>query len=631
MSAFVAIFAREFRLRRMLLIGALTIGFIGPVFLGLSGQIAADSVSAVALLIGLLTCAIYALVLGSGAFARDLVDGRLGFDFVRPISGFSIWAGRVGAAVTLLAGSALLVVAPALLFYPEPHSLPGGADWIPAAMGSTAGVLIAGLLACLALLFVTHVITVLFASRSAGLVLDLASLVAVGLLVNAALARLYRNWAQETFTVGSISYLVLFLIVLIGATLVQLLVGRTDLARNHRALSIALWVPLLLGALALESVSRWVVSPDLSDLVRNAAVAQAPSGAWFAVGGDLRRRGALEGHFLVDAVTGRVVRQGVSASSLPFPATFSNDGKSVAWIAWLPRGTEIRWADLSASEPGVETAPISVEGVAGEPSLSPSGRWLAFRSSQRMLVFELRTGRLVHSVPINPDRDGLRIRWMTADRLRFWSADRNGETDGEQQISIAEIQVPGNPGNGAPVSVGTIPLSADGYLWEVSRDGATVLLREVMTGRRKLFDGRTGAALGEILEARRSGEILLADGSVAIHVRGPESRDLAIYDRHGILRRRFKLRGNRGLWFGAQPTPTTILASSVAEGTRFVPSATRLFLLDLATGGIREVARGAWIQAPETAVSGFAIVQTGHATFARWDPATESLTPIVPR
>ncbi len=629
MRAFVAIFAREFRLRRTLLIGALAIGFIGPVFLGLSGQIAADSVSAVALLIGLLTCATYALVLGSGAIARDLVDGRLGFDFLRPISGFSIWAGRIGAAVALLAVSAVLVVTPALLFYPAPRLLPTQMVW-SAAMDSTAGALAVGLLACLALLLLTHVVTVLYASRSAALVLDLAGLVAVGLLVNAALTRLYRNWVQDVLR-GGAGYLFAFvLLVLIGASLAQLLSGRTDLARNHRALSMALWIPLLLGALALEAASRWVVSPDLSDLVRNAYVSQAPSGTWFAVAGDLRRRGGLEGHFLVDAVTGRVVRQGVSASNLPFPAAFSNDGKSVAWIAWLPRGTEIRWADLSASKPGVETAPISVEGFAKEPSLSPSGRWLAFRSNGRMLVFELRTGHLVHSARINPDWEAPRIRWIAEDRLRFWISEWNA-TGGEARISIGEIQIQRDLGNGAPVSVGKIPPSVHGYYaWEVSRDGATVLVPEAMTGRLRLFDGRTGEALGEIHEAPGSDGILLADGSVAVQVHGPESWDLVIYDRYGALRRRFKLRGNGGLWFGAQPTPTTILASSIAEGTQFVPSATRLFLLDLATGGIREVGQG-FIRSPETTTSGVTVVRTGPVAFARWDPKTESLKPIFPR
>ncbi|HEV7667700.1 MAG TPA: hypothetical protein VGS22_04185 [Thermoanaerobaculia bacterium] len=627
MRAFVAIFAREFRLRRMLVLGALIIGFIGPVFLGLTGQIAADSVSAVALLIGLLTCTLYALVLGSGAIARDLVDGRLGFDFVRPISGFSIWAGRIGAAVALLAISAVLVVAPALLFYPEPQSLPSTVVWFPS-MDSMAGALAAGLLVCLTLLLLTHVVTVLFASRSASLVLDLAGLVAVGFWVNAALARLYRNWAQDAFTVGSISFLVLFLVVLIGATLAQLLVGRTDLARNHRALSIALWVPLLLGALALDAASRWVVSPKVGDLLSADIVSEAPAGSWFEVGGNLRHRGSLTGRFLIDAITGRVVRQGVSRERWSSSTTFSRDGRIAAWLSDSPKETEVRWTDLSASELKVEVAPISFAGVAEIPDLSPNGRWLAFRSDRRLLVFELRTGRLVNSVPITPDWDALRIRWMAEDRLRFWSAGGNVDTSLEPRISIAEIQVPGDPGKGAPVPVGRIPLPVHGYAWDVSRDGATVIVREnrTGTGRRNLFDGRTGAALGEINEGTRSGGFLLADGSVAIYVVRPE-RSLAIYDRTGILRRRF----SKGLLFGAQPSPNTILASSTAaESSPGHPGPRHLWLLDLATGGMREIGRG-WIPVSPTVGSGVAIVRTGRTDFARWDPATETLKPIVLR
>lgn len=628
MNAFAAIFARELRLRRMLLIGALAIGFIGPVFLGLSGQIAADSVSAVALLVGLLTCATYALVLGSGAIARDLVDGRLGFDFVRPISGFSIWAGRIGAAVALLAASAVLVVAPALLFYPEPHSLPSQVGWSPA-MDSTAGVLAVGLLACLALLLLTHVVTVLFASRSAALVLDLASLVAVGLLVNAALTRLYRNRAQDVLWVGAGPLFAFLLLVLIGASLAQLLVGRTDLARSHRALSITLWVPFLLGALALDAASRWVVSPNAGDLLGADAVFEAPAGSWFGVGGYLRHRGSLVGRFLIDAATGRVVRQDVSRERWNFSTTFSfsRDGRIAAWLSDSPKETGVRWTDLSASEPKVKTAPISFEGVAEEPSPSPNGRWLALRFDRRMLVFELRTGRIVNSVPINPDWDALRIRWIAENRLRFWREEGNFDANRQSRISIAEIQVPGDPGNSSPVSVGTIALSVHGYAWDVSRDGTTVVVHEIRpeTGRRNLFDGRTGAALGEIHEGTRSAGVLLSDGSVAIDVLRPE-RSLAIYDRTGVLRRRF----NSGLLFGAQPSPSTMLASSTVVDSKGNPGPRRLWLLDLTTGGMREVGRG-WIPVSATAGSGVTIVLTGRTTFARWDPATETLKPIVLR
>jgi len=634
-SAFAAIFSREFRLRRVLLIGALAIGLMSlaiPRLQGQTGAIAAETANAAALLIGFLTCSIYALILGSGAIARDLADGRLGFDFVRPISGLTLWAGRIGAALTLLSASALLVVGPALLTDPKGG---GGPVWAPAAgwlpVLNMTGAFVVGLLSCWVLFFLTHLATVLFASRSALLGLDLAGLLAVGLLAGSALERLHRNWAMDAFGVGAASFFAFLLLALTGASLVQVLFGRTDLVRSHRALSMALWVPLLLGAFALDAASRWVVSPGLSDLVRTESVSKAPAGTWFGVGGDLRGRGALAGQFLVDAATGRVVRQGVSISNLTIKTDFSNDGKSVAWLALTPRGTEVRWVDLSAPEPRVETAPISFEGVAEEPSLSPTGRWLALRSDRRMLIFELRTGRLVASVPVTADWDALRTRWIAEDRLRFWSAEGNVSLGGEPRISIAETHVPQGPGSGAPASVGTIELTARGYAWYVNLDGGTVIVRELKTGRRRLFDGRTGAELGVIdAPQQQSGAILLADGSVAVLVQGPKSRGLAIYDRTGVLRRSFDLRSAKGLLFGAQPTPTTILVSVAAEATPLVRTARRLILLDLATGGIREVGRG-WIAAFEALDSGVTVVRTGPATFARWDPATEMLKPIVPR
>ncbi len=627
MNAFVAIFAREFRLRRMLVIGALAIGFIGPVFLGLTGQIAADSVPAVALLIGLLTCAIYALVLGSGALARDLVDGRLGFDFVRPISGFSIWAGRFGAAAALLVVSALLVVAPALLADLATNSAPvRGIDWFPTSLG-TAGLIAVGLLACLVLLFITHGIVVLFASRSAILVLDFVGLVAVGLTVAAALNRLHRNWAQSALAVCEISFFAFLLVVLICASLAQLLVGRTDLARSHRALSIALWVPLLVGALALDAASRWVVSPKTSDLLRADAVFEAPAGSWFAVGGNLRNRGDLAGRFLIDAATGRVVRQGVSRDSWFFSTTFSRDGKIAAWISESPKGTEVLWADLSASEPKVKTAPISFGRIAEVPSLSPSGRWFAARSNGRLLVFELRTGRLVASVPVNSNLSMARTAWIGVDRLRFWSVVGNAPVPAPQQISIAEIQVPSEPG--AVIPVGSIERSEAGFAWGVSHDGTTLVVRDNSTGHRQLFDGRTGATLGVIDEPRQSGGVLLPEGLVAIVVRRPEPRSLAIYDRTGALRRRFDLRGYPGLLLAGQPTPTTILGSvSVAGSPK--SELRRLILFDLATGTIRKLGRGG-VPPLDPAESRGKLVRIGPAAFARWDPTTEKLQPIIPR
>ena len=568
-------------------------------------------------------------MIGLHTFVRPLADGRLGFDFVRPISGFAVWAGRFGAAVALLISSAILVVAPVVLADLLRSAAPlRGIDWFPTSLGM-AGLIAIGLLACLLVLFLTHGIVVLFASRSALLALDFVGLAAVGLTVAAALERLFRNGAQEALAVGQISFFVFLLLVLMGASLIQLLVGRTDLARSHRALSIALWVPLLLGALALDAASRWVVSPKVSDLLRAEAVFEAPAGSWFAVGGNLRNRGDLAGWFLIDAATGRAVRQGVSRDIWPSWTVFSRDGRIAAWLSYSPKGTRVFWTDLAAPEPKVEIAPISFERMAEVPSLSPTGRWFAARSNGRLLVFDLQTGRLVASVPMSSNWNAVRTAWIGADRLRFWSMASDAPAPvSPHRISIEEIEVPAEPGTSA-LPVGSIELASRGISWDVSRDGATLVVRQNGTGHREIFDGRTGEAVGVIDEARGSGGVFLRDGSLAIVVRQPEPRSLAIYDRTGTLRRRFDLRGYPGLLVANQPTPTTILGSASVAGS---PSSElrRLILFDLATGAIREVGRG-WVPPLHPADSRAGIVQTGPAAFARWDPASETLRPIAPR
>lgn len=628
MSAFVAIFAREFRLRRVLLVGALAIGLMAPIIprlQGQSGMEAAQSGAETALLLGLVTCGLFALVLGSGAITRDLADGRLGFDFVRPASGFAIWAGRFGAAVALLFASALLVVVPALLTAPESRSTPvQGESWLPAL--NTEGAILVGWVGCLVLLLSTHVVTTLFAARSAALGWDLAALVAVGLLLVTAFARLYRSFALDALGLGVILFVLLFLGALIGSSLAQLLIGRTDLVRGHRALTLALWLPLLAGALALEIGSRWVVSPTVREVYHVTSVTEARVGGWFGIYGTLVRRGRLAGQFLIDSATGRVLPQGISVYGWNGSTSFSSDGLIAVWCSDGPKERGVRWVDLSQPEPKIEVAPITLPWSADPPSLSATGKWMAVRSGVRVLVFELRTGTLAKSISVSAAWTGLRMHWLPGDRLRLWTiTDREGAS--ESPISITEVQLPA----GNPESVGSIELAARNPAWMVSRDASTVLVRENASRSWRLLDGRSGDLLGTIDAPERSTAAFLADGSVAIIEQGQAPRNLVIYDRTAVARQRFDLQDYRALLVAGQPTPGSVLVSGLpAKAIRREGGERRLLLLDRVRGSVRDVGVS-WIPPLGAPESTGKLVQTGPATFARWDPATETLKPIVPR
>ncbi|HXU46652.1 MAG TPA: hypothetical protein VN783_14085, partial [Thermoanaerobaculia bacterium] len=523
-AAAFAVFAREFRLRRILLLGALLVGLAAPIIPRLQGQMgahAADASIGAALLLGLLTCGVFALVLGSGAIARDLADGRLGFDFARPIPAFAIWAGRFGAALALLAASALLVIAPALLFGGElSHSpvLVQDIDWL--ANVSALGALALGLLGCVGLLFLTHAATVLFASRSVALGFDLAGLVAVGLLAGAAISRLHRAWARDALEAGWIALFALVLLALIAASLAQLLVGRTDLARGHRALSLALWGILLAGGLALEASSRWVVAADVLDLTRIDQLVASSRGAWFEVAGPARGRGDYEPRFLVDGATGRTVRLGALWRSDWFPLSFSADGRSAVWVEAEPGegAGDLHRLDLRRTGSMPESLRVALPSPVRDLDLSPTGRWVAVLGFERLLVFEVSTGRLMAAVPLSGGAvyEGFRMAWVGPDRLRWFTklpSDFPRPSDNPlPRIEIAELALP----SGKPAKVGEIATEPLGFNWAVSANGGTVLVRDFAKSRRLLFDGATGASLGAIDGPRESFALLLSGNRIAV-------------------------------------------------------------------------------------------------------------------
>src|SRR5881394_32024 len=79
--------------------------------MGPSGVILGVSVAiAVSLTLGL------AVVLGSSMVSRELTERRLSFYFARPVGAFSIWFGKLGAALFTTLASLAIILGPSLLF-----------------------------------------------------------------------------------------------------------------------------------------------------------------------------------------------------------------------------------------------------------------------------------------------------------------------------------------------------------------------------------------------------------------------------------------------------------------------------------------------------------------------------------
>jgi hypothetical protein len=115
MKGFVAVVRRELVARRLAFVAAAALSaipFAVPLSRGLSGAAAGEFRETTAMLLAAGFAAVLSVVLGWSALSRDLAERRLGFDFSRPLSGFSIWAGRLAGAFVVAVGSGAIVWLP---------------------------------------------------------------------------------------------------------------------------------------------------------------------------------------------------------------------------------------------------------------------------------------------------------------------------------------------------------------------------------------------------------------------------------------------------------------------------------------------------------------------------------------
>jgi ABC-type transport system involved in multi-copper enzyme maturation permease subunit len=106
MKTFLAVARREVIEKKFILWVALvaaTQPFMVPIVRGLAGDRARDVRESTALILGLGMATAVAAGLGSSLFAGELAARRMGFYFSRPISSFTLWAGKLAAAGALMA------------------------------------------------------------------------------------------------------------------------------------------------------------------------------------------------------------------------------------------------------------------------------------------------------------------------------------------------------------------------------------------------------------------------------------------------------------------------------------------------------------------------------------------------
>jgi hypothetical protein len=621
MKGLLLVARREIAERWTVLAAALVAGllaFVGPLLPGVFSAHAAEARDMMALAFAVGFGLLVALMAGASVVARDLGEGRLGFDFARPLGGVAIWGGRFLAALALAGLAALLAFLPAT-------AAGGGLLWLAFGARSVAigvGLTLVG--GTLILVPLGHAAAVALRARSRWLVLDLGAIVvALGLAASAA-DRLADALAAWTLLALQIALAAVALAALWAASAFQVLAGRSDLQRGHRLQALVLGPSLVLAALAAEGFSRWFVAVDPSDLAWAREAVAAPRGDWVMLAGPARGRPPdFQPAFLLD------VRSGADIGLSPhagFWIRFSADGARAAWPRLARSGdhrSEIALAELDASPPRVRELPlVVVDQLFRGLALSADGSRLAILEGQRLAVHETDTGRLL-AVDEVADRPGVRqacaIGFRTDDAVRVYA---KGE-----RLEIGELDV----ATRRLAWIATVERNARSLAWTADHDR---LLHGGLGGA-ALLDGFTGAVLASFAGSSAQ---LLADGRVAVIDKEHDVRRLRVFSRDGVEERSRDL--DRRFVLGQEVAPGVLLAASGARGPE--PGAPHwwsgwtLALVDLDRAAVDELGAGLPVLSdwsrdsgprPEPGSAGTRLV---HLTdgLGLYDPATREVAPL---
>ena len=257
MRGALAVALREIVERRLLFFGAFVAGLLPlglPLLPSLRGkEHVARSVAMFLLVSGI--AVVLPLVLGATVLAGEIAQKRLGFYFSRPLSAASIWAGKLLGALAISIGCVLFAGAP--VFFLEGDRAfflaTGGLD--PRALAALAfpGVFL--------LLLLAHVGASLARLRSAWIVLDLLLAALFAPAIALSLRSLFfagLRSSREACPARSLWLLpAAFIAILLAASCVQIVDGRTDARRSHGALSATLWALAAVFTAILGGLAWW--------------------------------------------------------------------------------------------------------------------------------------------------------------------------------------------------------------------------------------------------------------------------------------------------------------------------------------------------------------------------------------
>ncbi len=406
MRGFTALVWREISERRALLAAAAVASLLpvlAPLLPSTGSNPASDIRETVMWVMVALLVPLFALLLGVSFIGRDLSEGRLGFYFAQPLSGPTIWFGKLTAVVLLVWGAQVLMMLPTVLLSPDTAHL-----FVPTELSAVLiryshpwwYIVLPLWLGPLAIVLLGHAVSVVWRGRSVWLVLDLIALVAVAGGAWMALRPFVFRVAPDVALAGFLWLVAWVYLGLITAGAVQFAVGRVDLRRAHRSLSAALWGVLAVAVGSLLGWSTWVRSATPEDLHRVDKVSVA-SGDWIAVSGLSDGRLDYHPRFILNVNDGRWVRIDSSYHGYSY-LWFSGNGRHVFWAksVW-PGERDLMYLNLENKELNARRLGFAQDEDGQDLAVSYEGDRIAILGERTTAVYDVETGGQLAAVVIN--------------------------------------------------------------------------------------------------------------------------------------------------------------------------------------------------------------------------------------